>query len=155
MAVPVLDDAVQVELELPARPEVVAIARMVVVAFTRDDPAFDDERIADIRLAVSEACTNAVEAHLDHAEPTPIVIRCWSRPGHLQVAIRDRGGGFEVDEAVRSVDLTQPARLQHEGGLGLPLIRLLADEADFRRLDRGTEVVMSFGPESVTGRIGE
>jgi len=151
---PALDGAELVELELPARPEVVAIARLVVVALADDDPAFDAERAGDIRLAVSEACTNAIEAHLARGDGAPVLLRCWRSPAELRVAVRDCGGGFDLDAAVRPADLTEPSRLDYEGGLGIPLIRLLTDRVEFRRHDDGTEVVMTFGPANATGRIG-
>ena len=53
-----------VELVIPARPEIVSVARLVVGAAVAMDPTFDEERSADLRLAASEACTNAIEAQL-------------------------------------------------------------------------------------------
>ena len=47
-----------------------------------------------------------------------------------------------------------PPRLDYEGGLGIPLIRLLADELEFRPSEGGTTVVMTFGPRVSTGRVG-
>ena len=148
-----VDDAVLVELELPARPEAIVIARLVVAALARDEAGFDDERTADVRLAVSEATTNAIEAQIERGEPRPIQIRFWSRPDAIRVDVRDHGGGFVEDELEHAADLRAVGRLSIEGGLGVPLIRLLADEARFRRVDGGTEVVMNFGPHYVTGRI--
>ncbi len=52
-----------VELEIPARAEFVALARLVVSAIAASDSTLADERIDDLKLAVSEACTNAIEAH--------------------------------------------------------------------------------------------
>lgn len=147
------DDAALVELALPARPEAIIIARMVVIALARERAVFDEDRIADVRLAVSEACTNAVEAHLELGADEPIAIRCRVAPGRLQVRVRDHGGGFDPDVSTRSADLAAPGRLDHEGGLGIPLIRLLADQVDFDSVSDGTEVAMSFGPESAVGRI--
>lgn len=147
------DDAALIELELPARPEAIVIARMVVIALAREQAVFDEERVADVRLAVSEACTNAVEAHLDRGAAEPIAIRCRVAPGRLQVRVRDHGGGFDPASRVLSADLSEPGRLDHEGGLGIPLIRLLADDVDFDPVDDGTEVAMSFGPDSAVGRI--
>lgn len=149
----VIDDAALVELDLPPRPDAIVIARLVVAALARDEAGFDEERTADVRLAVSEATTNAVEAQIERGERAPIRIRCWSRPDEMRVDVRDRGGGLRESDLVRSADLRSAGRLAIEGGLGVPLIRLLADEAEFRPVEGGTEVVMSFGPDYVTGRI--
>lgn len=146
-------EIVRIDLELPARPEVIAIARTVLLAIARDHARFDEMRIADVRLAVSEACTNAVEAQIERGETGPVWVRVRVGVGRLEILVRDRGGGFDPEEVARSTDLTVPARLEHEGGLGIPLIRLLADEAEFRGIDGGTEVTMVFGPRVVTGSI--
>lgn len=146
-------DAVLVELELPPRPEAIVIARLVVAALARDEAGFDDERTADVRLAVSEAATNAVEAQIDRDVHRPIRIRFWSRPDSMRIDVVDSGGGFEASEVESSADLRSVGRLEKEGGLGVPLIRLLADEAEFRRIEAGTEVVMNFGPHYATGRL--
>ncbi|CAN5450875.1 hypothetical protein BH10ACT1_BH10ACT1_32290 [soil metagenome] len=145
-----------VELELPARPEVVAVARLVVGAVVAVEPLFDDERGADLRLAVSEACTNAIQAQLaagSGADPTaPIVLRCSVGGGRIQLAVQDHGGGFDPSGLAEHPHVTDPARLEHEGGLGIPLIRLLADELEFLPSPGGTTVVMTFGPRSEPDR---
>ena len=153
-----------VELELPARPEVVSIARMVVGAVVATDPLFDEERGADLRLAVSEACTNAIQAQMaadaaGRAEGAdgpegclPIVMRCTLVDGRIEVAITDHGGGFDPAGLVPHPEVTDPARLEYEGGLGIPLIRMLADELRFVPGDDGTTVVMSFEPRDAPVR---
>ena len=55
----------EVVLEIPARPEYLVVARQVVAAAASVEPTFRDERIDDLRIAVSEATTNAIEAHTD------------------------------------------------------------------------------------------
>jgi anti-sigma regulatory factor (Ser/Thr protein kinase) len=151
-------EAEVVELVLPPRPEVVSLARLVVGALAAADPSFDDERGADLRLAVSEACTNAIQAQLasraDAASTTPIGLRFEVGPGWIELAVSDHGGGFDPDRLTSHPAVTDPARLEFEGGLGIPLIRLLADELEFRPNDGGTTVVMTFGPRVSTGRVG-
>ena len=49
--------------------------------------------------------------------------------------------------------VTDPARLDHEDGLGIPLIRLLSDDLEFRETPGGTTVVMTVGPRPASGRI--
>jgi anti-sigma regulatory factor (Ser/Thr protein kinase) len=146
------DDDALIELDLPSRPEVVSVARLVVGSLALAEPSFDEERAADLRLAVSEACTNAVQAQSAADGSRPIRLRCRVSTASIEVSVRDEGGGFDLDAVQRSVDLTDPRRLEYEGGLGIPLIRLLADSAEFRRLDDGTEVVMTFGPVGPDGR---
>lgn len=51
------------ELEIPARPEYIAIVRLVVSSVASTRRNLPDDRIDDLKLAVSEACTNAIEAY--------------------------------------------------------------------------------------------
>ena len=148
-----VESAELVELVLPPRAEAVALARLVVGAMASVDPSFDDERGADLRLAVSEACTNAIEAQMarveDGAEPRSVLVRCEQESGCLRVTVQDHGGGFDPNTLPSRPEVTDPARLEVEGGLGIPLIRLLADEVEFRSTGDGTRVVMVFGPSAV------
>jgi anti-sigma regulatory factor (Ser/Thr protein kinase) len=145
-----------VEMELPPRPEVVAVARLVVGAVATAEGLFDEERAADVRLAASEACTNAIQAQM--AERTggdpeaPIVVRCSTADGHLELSVTDHGGGFDPAAVDEHPEVTDPARLEFEGGLGIPLIRILADDLEFRPIPGGTTVVMTFGPRLPSGR---
>ncbi len=145
-----------VELLLPARPEAVSIARLVIGAVVAGEPAFDEDRTADLRLAVSEACTNAIQAQGEvagGAALAPVELRCVVQPEAIVVEVRDRGRGFDPDKLPRHPDVTDPERLEYEGGLGIPLIRLLADDLEFRPESVGTTVVMRFGPRARNGRV--
>jgi serine/threonine-protein kinase RsbW len=136
-----------VELELPARADVLALARLVVAALVSGDPTFDDERLDDLRLAVSEACTNAIEAQKRTAVErldAPITVRCWVEDGRAEVEIHDNGAGFDPGTLAPHPAVTDPARLDFERGLGIPLIRLLSDKVEFRQSASGTVVAMTF-----------
>ena len=145
-----------VELELPARPEVVSVARLVIGALVAADPLFDEERSADLRLAVSEACTNAIQAEMaghtpdDPLDPAaePIVMRCVLADGQIEVAITDHGGGFDPAGLEAHPEVTSPDRLNYEGGLGIPLIKMRADHLEFQPTDDGTTIVMRFEPRT-------
>ncbi len=144
-----------VELELPARPEVVSVARLIIGALVAADPAFDEERSADLRLAVSEACTNAIQAEMaghvgqpPDPDAEPIVMRCVLADGQIEVAITDHGGGFDPTGLEAHPEVTSPDRLNYEGGLGIPLIKMLADHLEFQPTENGTTVVMRFEPRT-------
>ncbi len=136
-----------VELVLPPRPDVLALARLVVAGLVSADPSFDDERIDDLRLAVSEACTNAIEAQLGATSDrfdAPIIVRCWMEAGRAAVEIHDNGRGFDPRSLASHPPVTDPTRLDFERGLGIPLIRMLSDEVEFRSSPTGTVVAMTF-----------
>src|SRR5919202_2716613 len=83
-----------VELEIPARPEFVALARLVVSAMASTDATLTDDQVDDLKIAVSEACTNAIEAHDSITTDDRVLLRCWSDDRGLRVSIEDRGPGF-------------------------------------------------------------
>ena len=129
-----------VELEIPAQADFLDVARMVVTTAAAIEPTFPDDRISDLRLAVSEACTNAIEAQALNAANDRIVIRCDLAEDRVEVEVRDRGGGFDPGNLDELPSATDPTRLQHERGLGISLMRTVTDETEFRAESGGTSV---------------
>jgi len=129
-----------VELEIPARPELLSLARLVITGAATIEPTFSDQRIEDLRIAVSEACTNAIEAHLSSGAADRITIRCDLAEDRIEVEVTDRGSGFDLDEVEGPPDADHPDRLEFESGLGIPLMRVLVDETEFRASPTGTAV---------------
>jgi serine/threonine-protein kinase RsbW len=130
----------EVVLEIPARPEYVGLARQVVAAAAGVEPTFRDERIDDLRLAVSEATTNAIEAHADLSSDERIVIRCDLESDRIEVEVLDRGSGIDPGELEAVPDSVDAADRQAEHGLGIPLMRELADESEITTSSGGTTV---------------
>lgn len=129
-----------VELVVPARRDYLALVRLVTTAAAALEPALPDARLDDLRLAVSEACANAIDAHGDPPDGTPVVIRCEIGADDVTISVEDRGGGFDPDELVALPAAADPNRLRHEHGLGVPLMRSLTDEVTFERRGDGTLV---------------
>jgi serine/threonine-protein kinase RsbW len=141
------------ELAVPARPEYIAIVRLVVSSLASARRNLADQRIDDLKLAVSEACTNAIEAHTATGAVEAVVVRVLEADERLEVQIEDAGGGFDPDHLPLHPPVTDPDRLNFERGLGIPLIRTLIDDVAFVTSDRGTTVRMVFygGPAGDTG----
>ena len=131
-----------IELEIPARPEFVALARLVVSALASARRNLDDDRIDDLKVAVSEACTNAIEANGAAATQEGVVVRCAEHDDRLEVRIQDRGTGFDPATLPEHPPITDPTRLNFEGGHGIPLIRTLVDRVAFESSASGTAVTM-------------
>ena len=138
-----------VELQIPARPEYLALARLIVAAAVSAAPLFPEDRIDDLRLAVSEVCTNAIEAQTRARQSAPagsvgdhISIRCLLIDERVEIEVVDQGSGFDPDELAEHPPVTDPTRLQYERGLGIPLIRILTDEVEFDSTPAGTTVRM-------------
>jgi serine/threonine-protein kinase RsbW len=141
------------ELQVPSRTEYIAVVRLVVASLVSARRRVADERIDDLKLAVSEACTNAIEANLqaaggDHA----VVVKVWEGPERLEVCVGDSGPGFDPDMLPEHPPVTDPERLNFERGLGIPLIRTLVDAVRFESGSQGTSVWMTlFGGPAAEG----
>ena len=132
-----------VELEIPARPEFVALARLLVSAMASGHGGLADDRVDDLKLAVSEACTNAIEAHDAIDTDERVIVRCRDDETGLEVEIEDRGAGFDPSLLPDHPPVTDPDRLKFERGLGVPLIKTLVDEVEFSSSSAGTAVKMT------------
>lgn len=131
-----------VELEIPARPEFVSLVRLLVAAAASQIDGIDSDRIDDLKIAVSEACTNAIEAHTAIASGDRVVVTCGGDQVAFEVCVVDRGHGFDPASLPEHPPVTDPERLKFERGLGIPLIRSLVDEVEFSSSGAGTQVLL-------------
>ena len=130
-----------ISLAIPAQPEYLSLVRAVVAAAAALDPGLGDDRIEDLRIAVSEATTNAIEAHANLGSEERITIKCDLGDDRIEVEVQDHVvSGFDPGALETPAPLDEPGRLEHEGGFGIPLMRVLADEMKIRSLDHGTAV---------------
>jgi serine/threonine-protein kinase RsbW len=121
-----------VRLTLPARPENVAVIRHVLGAFA-EALALPAELVEDMRLAITEACTNVVRHAYHDGEDGPIDVVIRPGSDRLELIVADRGRGIGP-----SPDVSGP-------GLGLPLIAALTDSLEFERGPRrGSRLAMSW-----------
>jgi anti-sigma regulatory factor (Ser/Thr protein kinase) len=89
---------------------------------------------------VSEACANAIDGHRSAGSPEPISVVLELDRTAMVVTVTDHGGGFSPDEVDPIPDPDDPGRLRHERGLGLPLMRSLAESVRFTATEDGTAV---------------
>jgi serine/threonine-protein kinase RsbW len=124
-----------VRLSIPARAEWVAVARLAVAAVASRQH-FSVDEIEDIKLAIAESCTNAIQ----HGEPDgTIEIECELRHDELVVTVRDRGMGPLLG-TVNEERIGETGRTEE---LGVFLIRALMDTVEYTSDARdGTQLVM-------------
>lgn len=121
-----------IELRLPSELgyEKLAIALAAAVAAKM---GFSQDRIADLKTAVGEACTNAiVHGNRSDSRMTVLVVMTIE-PDRLSVDVVDRGAApipQEVPAPCIARMVTGEAR---SGGLGMFLIRSLVDEVEISR----------------------
>lgn len=129
---PVEAQSSDVRLNLPARPENVAVVRHVLGAFA-EALHLPIEIVEDMRLAVTEACTNVVRHAYDGADPGSLEIIIRPQGDVLDVIVSDHGRGIGP-----SPDTAGP-------GLGLPLIAALVDSLEIQHAPRaGSRLAMTF-----------
>ncbi len=129
-----------IHLEIPPRSDHLALVRRVVAAAAGIHAVLTDRRIDDLSLAVSEACANAIDAQRSTGSTEPLGIVIELEPGGVVVTVSDHAGGFSPDEVDPIPAADDPGRLVHERGLGLPLMRGLADAIAFTGTPDGTDV---------------
>lgn len=131
------------QLALPARAENIAIVRHAFGALG-EAYALDTQTLSDIRLAVTEACTNVVVHAYPDGEEGPMEVLATLLEDELTVVVRDEGEG--IGPRPDSPGL----------GLGLPLIASLAESVQLGRDEQErTEVRMTFSLYDDLGRYGD
>ena len=113
------------ELEFPAKPEFVRMARRAVAALARLREVPEGTAM-DLELAVSEACTLAVARNAD-AGGGPVRVLASVRPDAVEIEVLDVGPEPvpTVSAGTAELDTESPA---FERSLSLPVIRGLVDE---------------------------
>ncbi len=133
-----------VELVVPARRDYLSVVRdTLTAAIEAAGTALERVTLDDLRLAVTEACANAIDAHDSPDEPVRVRVELGEH--QAIVAVQDVGGGFDPASVPSVPPAAHPERLHHESGLGLSLIQHLADQVEFRSSGGGTLVRMRFG----------
>jgi anti-sigma regulatory factor (Ser/Thr protein kinase) len=79
-----------VELEIPPGSAYVAIVRLAVAALSRG-AGLEEEAVEELKIALSEACTNAVLVHEEASIDEPVSIRWIEQSDRLVVEVADRG----------------------------------------------------------------
>jgi anti-sigma regulatory factor (Ser/Thr protein kinase) len=114
-----------IEFVVPARGEYLGLVRMLASSLAADRREIDDERLDDLRLAVSEACALVVES--GPGADRQLVVSCVEYPTELVIDVHD---GRSIDLGARQLERGMPApeRLDEADNLSLELIRALVDE---------------------------
>ncbi len=129
-----------VELAIPPRSDHLSLVRLLVQTAVSIDGRLPERRIDDLRLATSEACANALDAQSATGSTDPVLATIELGDDHVAVTVVDHAGGFDVGQVAPIPSVTDPSRLRHERGLGIPLMRSLVDEVTFTRTSDGTAV---------------
>ena len=88
------------QMTLPARPESVALARAAVSELGRE-LEFDDRRVGDLRVVVTEACMNAA-VHAYEGPGGEFHVEAERSDAGIDVTVSDNGTGIRPHPAIGS-----------------------------------------------------
>ena len=126
-----------VSLVIPARAEYIALGRLALSGLLRP-LAIEPEVIADMKLALTEACSNSIRHAYDDGRDGAVEIRYELAAHRLAVEVSDDGGGF--DPEILEIETGE----LDEGGLGIAIIRALADDLSIGPRPGGTGSCLRF-----------
>jgi serine/threonine-protein kinase RsbW len=116
-------DPVTVRLTIPARAEYITLCRLALTGIARLCQ-LSDELLADLKLALTEAASNSVRHAYGDADVGVVEISYELFPDRLVIEVVDEGEGFDPVAAEGNADELS------EGGLGIAIIRAIADEVE-------------------------
>jgi anti-sigma regulatory factor (Ser/Thr protein kinase) len=122
-----------VTLVIPARTEYLIVARLALAGIARGAP-IDDGALADLKLAVTEACGNAIR-HAQPSEHGVVRVDFDLEDGAIEIRVSDAGPG------IRALPDDEPDELA-ESGMGLAIIRALVDDFEIRDRDTGQGTIV-------------
>jgi serine/threonine-protein kinase RsbW len=114
---------VTVRLTIPARAEYITLCRLALTGIGRLRQ-LSDELLADLKLALTEATSNSVRHAYAEANAGVVEISYLLLPDRLVIEVIDEGEGFDPEAAEGSPDELS------EGGLGIAIIRAIADRVE-------------------------
>jgi serine/threonine-protein kinase RsbW len=113
-------DTRAIRLTIPAKAEYITLGRLALTGLSRLRP-LGEETLADVKLALTEACSNSVRhAYGDGRGAVEILYELHD--DRLVIEVVDDGAGFGEGHA------QEPGDELVEGGLGIAIIRAIADE---------------------------
>ena len=127
-----------VHLRFPAKPDYLLLARLALSGLARE-LTLGDEVLADLKLALTEACGNVVRhAYTDGGGDVSIVFTIDD--SRVLMTVEDRGDGIKAPDAPDATPDDGPI----EGGMGMSIIRAIVDELEVEQGPdgRGTVVRM-------------
>ena len=115
-----------VRLSFPAKTDYLLLARLALSGMLRTVDV-DDEQSADLKLAVTEACGNAVR-HAYPAELGQVGVTYVLEDDRLVMIVEDQGAG--MGDVVTDTDESEEPLRPLESGMGMSIIRTIMDELE-------------------------
>jgi serine/threonine-protein kinase RsbW len=116
-------------LQVPSSTENLALIREFVTAVGRQ-AQLEEPEIANLELAVDEACANVIEHAYGHDITKEVVVRAKFDDESLRISVIDEGLGFEPDKTSED-SVEELIHKRKSGGLGIRLIKQLMDDVSY------------------------
>lgn len=146
-----------VEMTIPAKAEFIGVVRLSLSGIA-NRMGFNYEEIEDLKVAVSEAVTNAVTHAYEKDEKGDIHLGFGIYKDKLEIMVADRGESFnieEVRERIGPYEHSKPIEDVQEGGFGLFLIDALMDKVEIHDHSGVILIMTKFINETGVGLNGD
>lgn len=133
-----------IEMKIPAKPEYIGVVRLTLSGIA-SHMGYSFEEIEDLKIAVSEACTNTVQHAYPENEIGEVIIGFGVYEDKLEMMVADSGKSFNFVQTKSELGpYTESSTVDQlsEGGLGLYLIETLMDEVCVLEEQSGVTVFM-------------
>ncbi|PWU68072.1 anti-sigma B factor RsbW [Gracilibacillus dipsosauri] len=133
-----------IEMKVPAKAEYVGVVRLSTSGIA-NRMGFSYEEIEDLKVAISEAMSNATTHAYDEKDGGEVTVGFGLYPDRLEVMVADRGGSFDLNKIKADIgpyQNNQSIEDLREGGFGLFLIEALMDKVEIKN-DYGVIVLMT------------
>ncbi|WP_188456840.1 anti-sigma B factor RsbW [Virgibacillus oceani] len=133
-----------IEMKVPAKAEYVGVIRLSISGVA-NRMGFSYEDIEDLKVAISEAITNAVTHAYNDEDEGEVTIGFGVYENRLEIMVADHGGSFDLNEVKGGIgpyNHTESVENLREGGFGLFLINALMDKVEINN-NHGVIVLMT------------
>ncbi|MCR8659692.1 anti-sigma B factor RsbW [Paenibacillus endoradicis] len=133
----------EIRLQIPALADYIDIVRVCLFGIA-SKLSFSYEDIEDMKVAVSEACNNAVLHGSRTSQHHNIDICFESREHSLTIKISNKGHSFKHEDALENASPLPATDISElpVGGLGIYLMQALMDEVTVETTDNITQVTL-------------
>jgi len=130
-----------VKLDIPAKAEYVVLGRLALSGLLLRARGYSEDAVADLKLALTEACSNSVRHAYDHDEGQ-VHLEFTVLADRVTIQIGDEGGGFHENDVDCPECQSMPEIKLSGGGMGISIIRAVVDDFDLRKPDGGGTVLV-------------
>ena len=136
-----------IKLDIPSSPRYVSLARLITSSLARG-LNFSEEGVDDLKIVISEMCTNAIiHCDLEREEAGRVNVKYIPGKDSITIEVQDHGQGFDPGCVGDFEDGREAGK-----GFGIPLIKSLVDEFELEsNVDQGTTIRVTKYEQSASG----